>query len=158
MQRLDCDTLAGGLIFLFGAITTALSVNTGTVAWGGESARLFPLVISAGLMVMGALLTLAGLRRATMTPLDFGVEAKGVLALAILGAFYVFAIGKLGYLVATGMAAPVALFLFGVRSRFGLALSVLLCPLIYHLIFFVGLGVYPPYGDWFDLLDIIHEG
>jgi putative tricarboxylic transport membrane protein len=153
-MRLSGETLSGGFILLFGAAATVLSYNTGSVAWGGESARLFPLAISITITVMGGFLVFASLRRSESI-LDFGTEAKGVLALALLGVFYVFALGKLGYLLATGLTAPVALFLFGVRSPLGLALSVALCPLIYHLIFFVGLGVFPPNGAWFDLLDII---
>ncbi len=51
------------------------------------------------------------------------------------------------------MTAPVVLYIFGVRSRIGLAISVIVCPLIFHIIFFELLGVFPPYGEVFDLLD-----
>ena len=76
----------------------------------------------------------------------------GLLALSVA---YVIGINYVGYLLSTAAAAPIALYLFGVRSIPGLAAAAVLCPAIYHLIFFVGLGVFPPYGLWFDLLDVI---
>lgn len=149
--------IVGGVIALFGVLATIVSFNTGSAAWGGESARLFPLAVSIGIMLMGTMLMVAAVRK-NGTPIDLGGEVKSVLALAVLGCAYVFAISKVGYFVATGLAAPVALLIFGVRSPIGLAVSVVLCPLVYHLVFFVALGVFPPYGEWFDLLDVIQGG
>ena len=60
-----------------------------------------------------------------------------------------------GYVLPTAIAAPLVLFMFGVRSRIGLSLSVVLCPLVFYLVFFVALGVFPPYGEVFDLMHAI---
>lgn len=60
-----------------------------------------------------------------------------------------------GYVLPTAIVAPVVLALFGVRNLMGLALAVALCPLVFHVIFFELLGVFPPYGEVFDLLDFL---
>ena len=47
------------------------------------------------------------------------------------------------------------MWLFGMRSPLWLLVTAIICPAIYHLIFFVLLGVFPPFGEWFDLLDVL---
>ena len=118
----------------------------------GPAPRVFPMA--------GALLivTLGGFQFiGARTDPESRSSGKGLhlLGLAALSAAYVVAITHVGYLASTAVVAPVALWLFGVRSKFGLALGLILCPVIYHLIFFEGLGVFPPYGLQFDLLDMI---
>ncbi|WP_209000640.1 hypothetical protein, partial [Labrenzia sp. DG1229] len=73
----------------------------------------------------------------------------------VIALLYQQSIRWFGYVLPTALAAPVVLFLFGIRSRVGLAVSVILCPLIFHILFFELLGVFPPYGEVFDLLDWI---
>ena len=58
-------------------------------------------------------------------------------------------------MIATAVAAPLALWIFGVRSVVGLSAAAALCPAVYHMVFFELLGVFPPLGRWFDLLDVI---
>ncbi len=76
----------------------------------------------------------------------------GLFAVALI---YQQSLRWFGYVLPTAIVAPVVLSLFGVRNIMGLALSVLLCPLIFHIIFFELLGVFPPYGEVFDLLDFL---
>jgi putative tricarboxylic transport membrane protein len=75
-----------------------------------------------------------------------------ILALFAIALLYQQSMRWFGYLVPTAIAAPAVLILFGVRSWIGLALSVVLCPLVFHVVFFELLGVFPPFGRVFDLL------
>lgn len=147
MKRLNGDLLTGSTVLLFGAAAFGMSFTIGNVTWGGESSRLFPMIVSFALMCFGARLVLTGVR-GPASPIELSPEIWRVIGLALLGILYVAAIGRIGYIISTGIAAPVALWIFGVRSRAGLAVAALLCPLIYHLVFFVALNVYPPYPSW----------
>ena len=150
MSRLATEQIIGAIVLCFGLAAAALSMNVGSQMWGGESARLFPLAVSIVLVLLGGALMLKGVESYSL-----GEEARSVLGLLVLGLAYVWLISKFGYLVATGVTAPLVFWVFGTRWIPGLLLSAILCPLVFHLIFFVGLGVFPPYGEWFDLLDVI---
>ncbi|UAB88085.1 tripartite tricarboxylate transporter TctB family protein [Ruegeria sp. SCSIO 43209] len=78
-----------------------------------------------------------------------------IIGLFIIAMLYQQSFRWFGYLLPTAIVTPIVLYIFGVRSRIGLVLSIVLCPLVFHLIFFVLLGVYPPYGEVFDLLSWI---
>ncbi|MEP1930093.1 MAG: tripartite tricarboxylate transporter TctB family protein, partial [Roseibium sp.] len=78
-----------------------------------------------------------------------------VLTLFAIALLYQQSMRWFGYVLPTAIAAPVVLYIFGVRNWIGLAISVVVCPLIYHVIFFELLGVFPPFGEVFDLLDTI---
>ena len=78
-----------------------------------------------------------------------------VIALFLLALIYQQSLQWFGYLLPTAFVAPVALYAFGVRNWIGLALAVVLCPLAFHIIFFELLGVFPPFGEVFDLLDAV---
>ncbi len=118
----------------------------------GIAPRVFPMAGAVLIAILGGI-QIAGASADSKPP----GSGKGphILGLLTLSFAYVIAITHLGYLVSTAVAAPVVLWLFGIRSKPALALSVILCPAIYHLIFFEGLDVFPPYGSWFDLLDVI---
>ena len=117
-------------------------------------------------MVMAIALTLCGLWIAAgeikaylrnkgqerSRPNATALKVPGLFALSIL---YQQAMVYFGYLLPTAIIAPTVLYLFGVRSKTGLALSVVLCPLLFHLLFFELLGVFPPFGEMFDPLDLI---
>jgi putative tricarboxylic transport membrane protein len=77
---------------------------------------------------------------------------SGLFAIALL---YQQSIRWFGYVLPTALVAPIVLYIFGVRSWTGLAVSVVVCPLIYHIIFFELLGVFPPFGVVFELLTVI---
>lgn len=121
---------------------------------GGWGARIFPLFGSGALLIVGLLEMRNALQGAVPHSKPAAPSVWLLLGLA-LG--YVWLIGKVGYLLSTAVAAPLALWIFGIRRPAGLLLSAVLCPLIYHLIFFELLGVFPPYGQWIDLLDILQR-
>ena len=153
--RINSATMVGGALALFGAGAIAVSFGINPDPDGGWGARIFPLVGSGALLLLGLLETRKGLRAAS-APAGAGAKSvPSIFALLLLSLAYVWLMSKLGYLISTGLTAPLALWLFGIRSRIGLGAAALLCPVVYHLIFFVGLGVFPPLGEWFDLLDII---
>ncbi len=121
---------------------------------GDTWAGIVPFSASVALLLLSGLM-LAGAARQTAG--DTGQDQDNVATLQIIGLFIIALLYQqsfrwFGYLLPTAIVAPVVLYLFGVRSRIGLILSVVLCPLIFHLIFFVLLGVFPPYGEVFDLL------
>ncbi|WP_170415851.1 tripartite tricarboxylate transporter TctB family protein [Ruegeria atlantica] len=124
---------------------------------GDTWAGIVPFSASIALLFLSGLLLLSAVRQ---TAGDTGQEQDNGATLQIIGLFIIALIYQqsfrwFGYLLPTAIAAPIVLYFFGVRSWIGLALSVVLCPLIFHLIFFVLLGVYPPYGEVFDLLSWI---
>ena len=100
-----------------------------------------------------AITGLKGRREAGTSPAVRTLAEVG--GLSFLSFAYWWAIGAVGYLLATAMAAPLALAAFDVRRPLVLGLAALLCPLVYHLVFFEALGVFPPYGAYFDLLDLL---
>lgn len=154
--RINQTTIVGAVLTVLGIAALAACFQIDLDRDGGWGARIFPLAGSGALAVLGLVELAKGLRERHSTPLPAfdGWAIAGLLALA-LGYFW--AIGLVGYLVSTAIVAPLALTLFGIRDWRGLLASAVLCPAIYHLIFFVGLGVFPPYGSWFDLLDLIQR-
>lgn len=81
-----------------------------------------------------------------------GRRVAWLLALAVL---YVLAIDRVGYLAATGLAAPAFFAVFGLRRPTTLVAVAVLLPLALHVVFFRLLGVFPPVGAWFDVLDVV---
>ena len=154
MTQLNAAKTTGGVLLGFGVLMFGMSIQIPPTSEGGTGARVFPVIATLYIALLGALEILRGLGGDTRPLIisDHGASVLGLLALALV---YVMAITQLGYLIATGVAAPFAMFLFGIRRPLGLLLAAILCPVIFHLIFFVGLGVYPPYGNWFDLLDVL---
>ncbi|UWR21166.1 tripartite tricarboxylate transporter TctB family protein [Sulfitobacter sp. S190] len=141
----------GTALILTGIGATAASLSIGLDQYGRWGARYFPLAASASLLVLGVIELRASAKDRRLDRSHLAAIA-GLLALSVA---YVWTISAFGYLIATALAAPLALLLFGVRSVAGLCAASVLCPLAYHLVFFVGLGVFPPLGRWFDLLDLI---
>ena len=151
--------LVGGAVCLIGlgAVYGALQIPRGAEG-GMGGARIFPYLAPGASLRFGVLGFQKGIRgldptRFALTKVPF--EILSVLALAIA---YAWLITKFGYLIATGLVAPAALFLFGIRSPLGLIAAMVICPTVYQLTFFELLGVFPPFGEWFDLLDIIQGG
>ena len=118
----------------------------------------------AGVLPMGAALLLlaAGAGLAASAVLGraeggegspFSRDSLAVLGLVAVSLAYHAAIVRFGYELPTAIAAPLALWLFGMRRPLGLVLAAVLCPAVFHLVFFVGLGVFPPFGEVFDLVD-----
>ncbi len=142
--------LTGPILALIGALALVASLRIDPDPDGGQGARVFPLISAVVLMILGTLETLTASRTAAVRP---GRQLRVLLLLALALA-YVFGIGLIGYLAATAIAAPLAILLFGRGHPLELLAACLLCPIVYHLLFFVGLGVFPPDGAWFDLQDL----
>ncbi|MEM9009975.1 MAG: tripartite tricarboxylate transporter TctB family protein [Pseudomonadota bacterium] len=146
------EKLLGTIVAMtgLGAIGAALTIGSGMEAWG---ARTFP-ILGGGAMVLAGIAVArepSGAARAASAT-DGGLRA---LWLVLLSALYVLALGRIGFLAATALTAPLAFALFGVRAPRTLLLAAILCPLALHLFFFRLLGVFPPYSAWFDLADLL---
>lgn len=156
-ERLNSTIVIGVGLTCFGLAAIAASLGINPDPDGGWGARIFPLVGSATLVVLGIFEILKGRSQQPASPPSH--ESPRLMAriasLLVLSFAYLWLIGKIGYLISTGLAAVGALMIFGVRNPLGLLIAAILCPLIYHLTFFVLLGVFPPYGEWFEPLDII---
>lgn len=153
-MRAYAEGLVLALISIF-AIWEAWQVPAASPGdtWAGIvpfSAALALLALS-GVMVLSATRQTAG---DTSDDQDSNATLQ-IIGLFIIAMLYQQSFRWFGYLLPTALVAPVVLFMFGVRSRTGLALSAVLCPLAFHIIFFELLGVFPPYGEVFDLLDAI---
>ena len=122
----------------------------------GETwAGVLPMGAAIFLTLSGLWMAVAGMRMASgpdRTP-AFDKTAIGVLALFAVSLLYQQGIVNFGYELPTAIAGPIALWMFGVRNKVGLALSALLFPLAFHVVFFRLLGAFPPFGEVFDLMD-----
>lgn len=152
---LNTGTVIGALLASFGLAALVASLGINPDPDGGWGARIFPLVGSGALLALGVLECAKGFNSPEPPRREEANPLPNIVSLLLLSLGYVWLIGKIGYLLSTGFAAVLALIIFGVRSPIGLLIAAIVCPAIYHLIFFVLLGVFPPYGEWFDLLDII---
>ncbi|WP_170759047.1 tripartite tricarboxylate transporter TctB family protein [Ruegeria lacuscaerulensis] len=124
---------------------------------GDTWAGIVPFAASVALLGLSTLLIAGASRQpaaAAPTASDNGATFQ-IVVLFIIALIYQQSFRWFGYLLPTAIVAPVVLYMFGVRNWVGLAISVVACPLFFHLIFFVLLGVFPPYGEVFDLLSWI---
>lgn len=147
-----------------GLVLAAVSLMAIWGAWqvpaaspGDTWAGIVPFAASVGLLGLSVLLLVGALRQPAgnaPSSSDSGAALQ-IVVLFIIAVIYQQSFRWFGYLLPTAIVAPIVLFLFGVRNRIGLALSVVMCPLVFHLIFFVLLGVFPPYGEVFDVLSRI---
>lgn len=148
------------VLALIGVMGAILALKIEPSYDGTTGAQILPLVCSLSIVVIGILELVRRFRTSNTDTakvsegLPFG-PARDTLALLVLVFGYIWLIGKVGYLLSTAVAAPLALWLFGIRKPTGLLLATILAPLSYHIIFFKLLGIFPPYGSWFDLLDLL---
>lgn len=131
-------------------------------AQDGETwAGLVPMVVAVGLTLGGVLMVIGKLKEVAVSSVGTVAQSsstvKTVIAVAVLAFVYQYAMVAFGYLLPTALIAPVMLYIFGIRSVVGLAVSMVLCPLVFHLLFFELLGVFPPYGSVFEPLDLIRS-
>ncbi|MEO9629447.1 MAG: tripartite tricarboxylate transporter TctB family protein [Paracoccaceae bacterium] len=152
--RLNSSIIVGTGLALFGLLAGWFSLQIPAEADGRIGARIFPYMGAGALFLLGGLELCGGMRKSggRQALTDHPMSILSLLALAIL---YVWLITKLGYLIGTGLIAPLVMWLFGIRNPFALLAAAILCPGLYHYIFFELLGVFPPYGEWFDLLDVL---
>ncbi|WP_282609119.1 tripartite tricarboxylate transporter TctB family protein [Pelagibius sp. Alg239-R121] len=152
---------------LEGIVLAVLSIAALWGAWqvpsastGETWAGIVPFGAALGLLIISGLKLACVRRPATERAADSPIADDAslqVIGLFLLAVIYQQSLQWFGYLLPTALVAPVALYAFGVRSWIGLALSAVLCPLIFHIVFFELLGVFPPFGEVFDLLDAIRE-
>lgn len=143
------------IIAIWGAwqIPTASSGDT----WAG----IVPMAAAIMLLLLSGFLILGSIGQSDDSRVNNKVDhsATGfpfeIISLFLLALLYQQSFSWFGYLIPTALIAPVLFYLFGVRSRLGLSLCVVLCPLAFHLVFFELLGVFPPFGEVFDLLNVI---
>lgn len=147
-----------GIVLLILGLVATLGVWNVPAANDNETwAGIVPFGAGLGLLVISGFMLL-GARQTAICAADTRQDHSAtleILALFAVAVLYQQSIRWFGYILPTAFAAPVVLYMFGVRSWVGLAASVVLCPLIYHVIFFEILGVFPPFGEVFDLLDAI---
>jgi hypothetical protein len=147
--RSPADTAIGAGLITLGGLAALGAFAIAPDYDGSTTARIFPLMTAVALTLMGALM----LRARPMGP-GGDAQATGWAPWQMLAVTlgYLWLITKVGYLIPTALAAPAALWVFGVRNPAGLVAAAILCPLTYHVIFFELLGTFPPYGAWVDPL------
>ena len=134
-----------------GLATAGLSLGLGSGMGDAWGPRMVPLLAASAL-------TAAGLADAAWPHPAVVPDAAGAGRVALLlglAVLYVAAIDRVGYLLSTALAAPAALTLFGQRRIPVLVAAAIGLPVALHLVFFRLLGVFPPWGVWFDLLDVV---
>ncbi len=124
-----------------------------TDTWAGS----MPFGASAGMLVLSVLLLIKSFVGQTAQNADDKSlnTHPSVIGLLLLSIAYYLLIIWFGYILSTAVMAPIILYAFKVRNRLGLAMSSIICPAVFYMIFFVGLAVYPPYGEVFDIMDWI---
>ncbi|WP_271272059.1 tripartite tricarboxylate transporter TctB family protein [Aliamphritea hakodatensis] len=148
-----CEAL---VLALLSAVAVWGALRVPDASPGETWAGIVPFGAAVALGIIAAISLLDALRNThTETTGQSNQGARDVIILFIIAVLYQQSFSWFGYLLPTAIVAPLALYLFGVRSPAGLALSVVLCPLAFHVIFFMLLGVYPPYGEVFDLNEFI---
>lgn len=147
--RSPTDTAIGAGLIALGVLAGLGAFAIAPDYDGSLTARIFPLMTAVAITLLGALM----LRARPMAP-EGDAQATGrapwqMLAVTLA---YLWLMTKFGYLASTALAGPAALWVFGLRNPAGLLAAAILCPLIYHVIFFELLGTFPPYGAWADPL------
>ncbi|MFV1878687.1 tripartite tricarboxylate transporter TctB family protein [Nioella sp.] len=157
-KRLNNDALVGVALSLIGLVGIWATFQVNSNVDGGSTARLFPFAGSLALTGFGLIETIKARPwlRETAPVLDESLWR--ILLLFGVSLVYVWAISRFGYLLSTSVTAVFVFVIFGIRNVLGLATVALICPLVYHLVFFEILGVFPPYGLWFDVLDLFQGG
>lgn len=152
------EALPGLALVVIGLGCLVATFNIEILDHGGIGPRVFPMAAAVIVAGLGAVQVLSA-RSAPAEDEDAPEDGDfgWIAALLALSVVYVTVINYFGYIIGTAIAAPAVLYIFGIRSVPGLLIAAVLCPVIYHLIFFVGLGIFPPYGLWFDVLDLFER-
>ena len=150
------DVIEGIVLALLSLVAIWGAWQVPAASPGDTWAGIVPFAASVTLLALSGLVLMNGLRLVQSRQVVVEERDTGTLDILILFAIaliYKQSFRCFGYVLPTAITAPVVLYIFDVRSRIGLAISVIVCPLIFHIIFFELLGVFPPYGEVFDLLD-----
>lgn len=148
----------GGCVFFIGAIAAWRALQIPPSAHNEVWSGLMPSLIAGGLFIVGGTLFVLGIchrEYRSIIPwyrsLSLSINPR-LIGLMLLGVMYYFTMMQFGYLLSTAIAAPCCLALYGV-SRPSLILGGgVVVPVLFHIVFFEMLGVYPPIGEMFDLL------
>ncbi len=145
--------MLGGAIALLGggAIVAAGSIGSGTAPWGP---RMVPTLAGFAILIAGIAIAFERILTVQSEVETAGREVNA-LWIVLLTCLYILCIGLTGYLVATAIAAPALLVLFGTTKLWKLISASLLCPALLHIFFFELLGIFPPRAAWFDLADLL---
>lgn len=156
------DRTLGTAVAVVGGLALALA---SAIPGDDFGPRLLPLVAGAALCAAGvAIARQGGSTSPAQGPTDAtetrerpdspdSEHTSRSVALAMLGIAYVTGIDQLGYLLSTAVVVPGVYALFGERRPIRLLIVALAVPLALHTVFFRLLGVFPPLGQRFDLLD-----
>jgi len=160
-DALNASSVVGALLIATGAFVIHQAFQIPVTRVAGWGPRAFPVLAASGVMLAGLLVLVSGLRgggaqaQAAAPDQAAGGAVLSVLGLVLLGSGYIWLLDKIGYLLATAVVTPAAFWLFGVRRPLPLVVATLACPIAYQVIFFEMLWVYPPRGEWIDLVDLL---
>jgi len=149
--------MAGVVLTVIAIAAIAAGTDIKPTNDGGLGPRMVPMGAAAALLLLGlGQVAISLTSRNRQQPVARNpVPMARIAGLTVLAVAYYFALGKIGYLAATIIVTPFAFLLFGTRRPITLVLATILCPALFYLAFFVGLSVYPPSTDWFDLADFL---
>ena len=119
-KNLSQGFVIGVVLTTFGIAILIASFQIDKDPGGGWGARIFPMFGSITLLMAGILELRFGLRN-TQTKPDY--IPSNILVLFGLAIGYIFFIGKIGYLLSTGLVAPLIFLVFGVKNLIGLFVS-----------------------------------
>ena len=172
MQRaLNADSVVGVVLIATGAFVVYQAFQIPVTRVAGWGPRAFPMLAALAVVLAGAVVVWSGLRGAAgaapdpaardpaapdpAAPGAEGGALPSVLGLIIAASGYIWLLDKVGYLLATALATPVVFWLFGVRRPVSLIAATILCPIIYQIVFIELMRVFPPRGEWIDLIDLL---
>lgn len=162
----NANAAVGFFLIAVGVFVIHQSFQIPVTRVAGWGPRAFPVLASIGVVLAGSLVLISGLKagkassscsapRGSAHPGAQHGAVVSVLGLIVLASGYVWLLDKIGYLLATALVTPAAFYLFGVRNPLALLIVTALCPLTYQIIFFELLRVYPPRGEWIDVVDLM---
>lgn len=148
-------TLIIGTIAIWGA--SLVPPPPGGETWAGvlPMSAAICLALTGGLMIWSSFKNKETKTKSQVDSNLFDGATVRILSLVILAVMYHQAVLRFGYELPTALVGPAVLWLFGVRSKLGLALSIILYPIVFHILFFKLLGVFPPFGTIFDFMDYL---
>jgi len=167
LQRaLNQNSVAGAVLIAAGAFVVYQAFQIPATRVAGWGPRAFPVLAAIAVVLAGAVVLWSGLRGAAdarsepaapgpTLPDAGGSALTSVLGLILVASGYIWLLDKIGYLLATALATPFAFWLYGVRRPVSLIAATILCPIIYQIVFIELMRVFPPRGEWIDLVDLL---
>jgi len=154
VKRFNTNILIGLFLSAIGGLACFLTLGMDTVSSDSHGAQIFPLIGSLLVLVFG-LVEIIRAVRGNDSSVRLSNRPVIIFNLLLLCGTYLWGIHYFGYVLATAIAAPLIFWLFGNRTPLTLLAASFVIPFVFHLLFFELLGVFPPYGQWFDFLDLL---